>query len=323
MHWKIKAFVQKAAAAAPPGFANALYYWLQRRFGGLRRPTPAKHYAKAAALARALREAGRPVAGRRLVEIGTGRTLNVPLGLWLCGAESVATFDLNRYLKPALVEAALDWTRRHLPETRTLLADACDPDLLTERLETLADVEGGLEKLMAVANIAYRAPTDAARLPLADGAADIHYSMDTLEHIPLRTLHAIFCEARRILAPGGVLAHFVDPSDHFAHGDPSITAIHFLRFSEKRWHFWAGNRFMHHNRLRASDYRRLLAELGARTLWQETKTDQASLDALARDFPLDPRFRQMNPEDLATTRFHFVAELDVSDRVDSRRRLSG
>lgn len=37
MHWKLKAQIQNAVSLLPPSASYAAYYWLQRRFGALRR----------------------------------------------------------------------------------------------------------------------------------------------------------------------------------------------------------------------------------------------------------------------------------------------
>jgi SAM-dependent methyltransferase len=150
-------------------------------------------------------------------------------------------------------------------------------------------------------NIDYMSPADAANLPLEAHSVDLHVSHTVLEHIPSDVLLAILAEARRILRPGGLLIHNVDPSDHFAHDDDTITRINFLQFADSEWKALAGNQFMYHNRLRAPDYVRLFEENGVRILRDERSIDERSKAALLSGFPVDARFGSLTHDDLATT----------------------
>jgi hypothetical protein len=103
MNWKIKAAVQNACAALPVGREH-VYFGIQKLFGDVvRKPDPLQMMQGAAELTGLLEKAGRPVAGVRVFEVGTGRRIDMPLGLFLAGAKSVTTVDLQRYLRPELV----------------------------------------------------------------------------------------------------------------------------------------------------------------------------------------------------------------------------
>jgi hypothetical protein len=107
MNWKLKSRIQRACASLPL-FQERAYYVLQRTFGSLRHmQDPFPMLQACAELSGILENAGRPVEGARVMEVGTGRGLNMPLGFFLCGAESVTTFDLHRYLRPSLVMASV------------------------------------------------------------------------------------------------------------------------------------------------------------------------------------------------------------------------
>ena len=112
------------------------------------------------------------------------------------------------------------------------------------------------------------------------------------------------------MVPGGLLLHNIDPSDHFSHEDQDIPAVNFLRFSDAEWDKWAGNPFMYHNRLRASEYLDLFKSAGVRILRSETAVDDRSLSALQRGFPVDPRFSGMTREDLATRWLRLIGTFD-------------
>lgn len=301
MHWRIKAFVQNAVAGLPDRISYPAYYAIQRMVGRLRTVDPLRHLENAAAIVRAFRAQGGEVRGRTFLEVGTGRTVNVPFGLWLCGAERIVTTDLNPYLRPELVRASLRCIRAYRVEIEALFSDLVDCGLLHDRHDRLAALSDDHAAALSLAGIEYRAPADATRLDLPDGSVDFHYSSNVFEHIGSETMRGILRESRRILVPGGLFLHRMDLSDHFSHTDRSIVGVNFLRFDEEEWDRLAGNRYMYHNRMRAFEYRSLFEETGADILDFEEHVDERSLAALTEEFPLDPRFRGHTPRDLAVT----------------------
>ena len=79
MHWRVKAFIQRTIASLPERVSYPAYYWVQRRFGSLRRPDPTKKLKRAVQAARFLAAAGTDIEGKRFLELGTGRVVTVPL----------------------------------------------------------------------------------------------------------------------------------------------------------------------------------------------------------------------------------------------------
>ena len=299
MNWRRKAQIQKAIAALP--LSNEIYYAIQRYAGSLRkgRANPLDWYQAGRQMAEWIREAGREVEGMRLLEVGTGRNVNLPTALWLCGAAQVVTVDLNPYLSSALVFESNEYARQHEAEVLRAFGAEAERPLFRERLAQLFDFRRNLDGLLKLMNVEYLPRADASVLPLDSQTLDAHVSYAVFEHIPADVLARILAEARRVLKPDGLLLHIVDPSDHFSHDDDSITAINFLQFSESDWEKWAGNKFMYHNRLRAFEYLRLFEEAGARLLRRTEALDEPSLSALRNGFPLHRQFQHIRPEELA------------------------
>jgi len=299
MNWKWKARIQRACAGLPV-IQEPAYYFLQRRFGSVQdRSDPFPMLMACARLARILHDAARPVAGARIMEVGTGRCINMPLGFYLCGASSVVTFDAHRYLKPPLLMAALDVFRAQKDKVIDTLRDATDVTLLQERLELLCSSSTS-DELLRHAKIEYRAPADAADSGLEDHSIDIQISYTVFEHIPRQVLRGILLEARRVLAPDGVTLHHIDTSDHFSHHDRSILPINFLQYSDAEWARLAGNQFAYHNRLRANEFADLYSECGHEVLLWKPYVDEPSLRALANGFPVHCRFQSYSPDTLST-----------------------
>ena len=299
MNWKWKARIQRVCAGLPV-IRQPAYYFLQRTFGSVQdRADPFPMLGACAQLASILQDTGRPVAGARIMEVGTGRCVNMPLGLYLCGASSVITFDAHRYLKPSLLMAALDAFRAQKDRVIDRFRGMVDTSLLRERLEVLCSSTTSAELLLH-AKIEYRAPADAADSDLPDQSIDIQVSYTVFEHIPREVLRGILLEANRVVAPGGVTLHHIDTSDHFSHHDRSILPINFLRYSDAEWVRLAGNQFAYHNRLRASEFADLYSECGHELLFWKPHVDEDSRRALGNGFPLHSRFRSYTPDILST-----------------------
>lgn len=299
MNWRTKALIQRTCASLP-GIQESVYYLLQSTFGRLRKsPDPFPMLKDCAALAAYLQNAGRSVEDARVMEVGTGRGIDMPLGLFLCGAASIVTFDLHRYLKPRIVLASVRAMCGNQARVMKILAPVTDEKRLRDRLESLCSAPDCAE-LMRRANIAYRAPADAAHTGLPDGSIDIQLSYTVFEHIPRNILRDILLEANRILSAGGLALHHIDPSDHFSHEDSSILPINFLQYSDAEWNRIAGNQFAYHNRMRSADFADLYAECGHRILLWKPYVDAASRRALENGFSLHPGFIKYPPEVLST-----------------------
>ncbi|MEQ1949682.1 MAG: methyltransferase domain-containing protein [Bryobacteraceae bacterium] len=299
MNWRLKSAIQRFCAGLPVG-SDSVYYRLQRHFGSLRNPPPPNMLLEgAASFCEWLRAAGLPLRGRRCMEVGTGRRTDLPFGLYLLGAAGTHTFDLTRYLRLELVEFTLFCMRRdrrHYEEI--FLGAAEDPDETRQRISTLLGAANAREA-MRIAGIQYRAPEDATKTGLPDGSIDLHLSYTVNEHIPRPVLCGILKEAKRVLSPTGVVLHHIDPSDHFAHDDPSISSINFLRFSEAEWQHHGGNKYAYHNRMRTHEHHELFEQCGYQILREQTWTDERALNELRNGFPLAPEFQRFTQEELA------------------------
>jgi hypothetical protein len=240
------------------------------------------------------------VAGARVMEVGTGRRIDIPLGFYLAGAASVITVDLNRYLRPELVMTSIRAMKECSNDILGLFESSTPRDAVEARFARLVACKS-LGEVLKTTNISYVSPADARHMKMASDSIDIQTSYTVFEHIPRDILIGILKEASRLLGNRGVALHHIDLSDHYAHDDSSISYINFLQFSQGEWDRLAGNRFAYHNRMRANDYRRLYSEAGHEILaWKEYQ-DQQSLDLLKNGFPLDRTYQGMIPQELATS----------------------
>ena len=312
MNWRHKALLQNAISALPA--SERIYYAVQRTFGDLRsdRFDPMEWLQVAARVLQRLHSAGIPVTGKRFLEVGTGRAVGVPTGLWLCGAGKIVTVDLHRYLSPALVAASNRHIRRDPEKIKEVFKGYADPDLFQNRLDQLMAFQGDLPAFLNLIDTEWLAPADARHLSFPDDSFDFHFSYAVFEHVPGPIIRDILKEAKRLLCPEGVLLHSIDLSDHFSYSDNSITKINFLQFNDERWQRWAGNQYMYHNRLRAFEFFRLFDEEGVFIARKTEHVDAQSLEALKRGFPLDSRFKSIPLEELAITNINVVGSFSYT-----------
>ena len=248
------------------------------------------------------------------VELGTGWFPVVPIGLFLCGASEVWTWDIVAHLRLERVRFALNSflalhaageLERHLP------------DLLPERLNMLREVGADCSatapaELLDRLSIHYRIG-DVTHNELPAGSVDLFTSIGVLEYIPTEALVPLFAEFRRIAATDAVMSHLILFDDQYAYYDRHITPLNFLKFSDRTWR-WLNNPIIPLNRLRITDYRQALGDTGFRII-EETIVDSCDATVLAR-IRLAPRFRRYPEGDLLVLRAWLAAAPGHKEKDD-------
>ncbi len=101
---------------------------------------------------------------------------------------------------------------------------------------------------------------DARKINLSEKSVDFICSNNTFKHVYPDILEAILSEFKRIIKTDGMMSHFIDMSDHFAHFDNSISIYNFLQFTEKQWR-WIDNSIQPQNRMRFQQYHHMYTQL--------------------------------------------------------------
>jgi hypothetical protein len=241
-------------------------------------------------------------APRAVLELGTGWYPIVPIGLALAGAEHVATLDVSPLLEPERVHRVLELYAGMVGDGRLDLPGV-DEDRAGRLIEAARArrQRGAAEMLDALGVTSFVG--DARMVSLPAGSIDLFVSNNTLEHIPVGVLVDILAELRRLAAPGAVMDHFIDHSDHYAHFDRSINEFNYLRYGPALWRLF-NNRLQYQNRLRASDYRRLVEQAGFRVVALESARGAASELAAVN---LAAPFRHYGEADLLALRSWLTA----------------
>lgn len=242
-------------------------------------------------------------------EIGTGRAPIVPLAYWLMGARRTVTMDLNHYIKAELIKELLQYIADNGEAIQILFGPMLDENRMETLLRFQKDIPFSTEKFLELCHIDYRAPADASRTGLDNQSIDFYTSYTVLEHIPPKTVAGIFNEGNRVIRDDGLFIHRIDYSDHFAHSDPTISAVNFLQFSDARWDKYAGNRYMYMNRLRHDDFLEIIQSAGHCLLAVDTEVDKESHNLLKNgELLLDERFSSKSKETLAITASWIVSQ---------------
>jgi hypothetical protein len=204
---------------------------------------------------------GKGVTPLATLELGTGWYPIVPIALFLSGSEEIYSVDLVRLVnRNRLIESIDKFIQYHL-ENKLSKYFNVDPNRINElikitELKETKKVDEILGKLRITLLV-----QDACNLKFNDNYFDIVHSNNTFEHINQSILEQIIVELYRIVKKDGVMSHFIDMSDHFAHFDKSITIYNFLKFSNKTWRL-IDNKIQPQNRLRLIDYEKVLDHLG-------------------------------------------------------------
>jgi SAM-dependent methyltransferase len=304
MHWRLKGLTQKALGLLPGG--AFLHHQLQRRLGGLR-SFPREFAMKIddwESMTEQLRGVGMPIAGKRFFEIGTGWYPTFPFACYLGGAQRVTTVDLNPHLRPDLVLACVDALGNELER---IAKHAQQPlDEVRIRYARMHAHIGAGDDLGAATDgvVRYRAPADATRSGLDAHEIDAVFSNSVLEHVPRAAIDAMYIEARRILAPGGVMFHSVNCGDHYAYVDRRINQLNYLQFSDRQWAVW-NNAFLYQNRIRAHEFVDAAVAAGFEIVHDASTVRSERLEQLAR-MHVHPQFAQIPRERLCLTTIDFI-----------------
>lgn len=300
MDWRVKAALLGAVSRLPSSVSYGTYYWLQRNLGRSQVVdvvTKLRHGV--ATWTRAVAQ-GQDPRGKVFFEVGSGRTLLVPLSYWLMGAQRTVSIDLNRYLSRDMVGESLRQISSDADRIRGLFGDLLDAGRFDALLAFGRRHDWTLDAFLDLCQIEYIAPGDAADTGVPSGSIDIHTSYTVFEHIPPEILRRILAEGNRITSETGMFVHRIDYSDHFYTFDEAISAINFLQYSDRAWRFYAGNRFAYTNRLRHDDILRIFEEAGHCLVDVQPDIDRRALEVLQRGtFRLDERFTRKSNDVLS------------------------
>ena len=236
-----------------------------------------------------------PKVAFKAVELGTGWWPIPPIGLFLCGAEEVWTYDIVPLLRPDTFQRILQLFVDYNQDGRL---KQFLPNLLPERaalLETLLarSSDESPSEILESLNI-HVMVRDARQTELPAGTVDLVYSNCCFEHIPLAVQTGLHAEFKRVAAQDSVISHYVGIGDQYSNFDRSISMFNYLKYTAKQWRF-LDNPIIPQTRYRACDYRRAIEQAGFKVVVQ--RNINGAKEDLAK-IKLAPEFRHYSEEDL-------------------------
>lgn len=229
------------------------------------------------------------------LELGTGWYPVVPVAMFIAGVETIYSVDLTSLTdKDRLITTIEQFVMGYkngslekkidVSKDRIFILDAILSDYKILKYEDILE----MLKLKLIVG-------DARCLPLPSNRIDLIHSNNTFEHVYSGILKGILTEFKRLLNPKtGVMSHFIDMSDHFAHFDKNISIYNFLQFSDKKWSI-IDNSIQPQNRWRFSEYEALYSELNIPIVYSEKRIGNVlDLDQIQ----LDSKYTNFEKEDL-------------------------
>ena len=299
-HWLIKSAIHHVIAALPAsGKCNE---WFQVHVTKSLELSPGAFEAKMKDTRRFLEDflEWRPegAGGFTALELGTGWYPAAPIGLYLCGAREIWSFDIAPLLRRERLKLLLNYfsefdakgeLRRWLPQIK--------PERMQVLISALKDIENETpETLLARFNI-HALVRDARNTGLKAGTIDFFFSNAVLEYVSAEVQSGLLAEYCRVAAPGAVLIQYVNLKDQYWNFDRSITPFNNLKYSTAAWR-WLDSPLIPQTRLRITDYRALLTKGGFEIVKEHNVSGSASDLEKIR---LAPEFQKYAKEDLLVT----------------------
>ncbi len=239
------------------------------------------------------------------LELGTGWYPIVPISMYLCGAKTIYSIDIENLTS---VKKQKESILKFIEWTNTNKIQQYLPKIKTERLselKKLMSIKDETEFTKKWNSIGFNfIVQDARHLSFEDASMDLIHSNNTFEHVYPETLDGILKEFKRLLKKDGIMSHFIDMSDHFAHLDKSITIYNYLRYSESKWKL-IDNSIQPQNRWRINDYRKLYAANNF-TILEEL--NRPGNEDEVKSINIKPPFNQYSVKDIAISHTHIIAK---------------
>lgn len=245
---------------------------------------------------------------RTSLEIGTGWYPVVPISFFLAGTDKVYSVDITFLTSKERIKTTL----KKIIECKNEGKLKIYLDILPKRYEILEDLfinyeEYSLDKILEKLNLTYLIE-DARHLSLASNSIDFINSNNTFEHIYPHILLSILNDFKRVIKKDGVMSHFIDMSDHFAHFDKTINIYNFLKFSDTKWK-WIDNSIQPQSRIRIFDYKQIYKTLNIPI--SEEAFRKGNLNEL-KSITLAEKYKDNPLEEIAKSHCHFISKMSLN-----------
>lgn len=239
----------------------------------------------------------------KTMELGTGQFPIVPIFYFLHGIDDIVSIDVVNFMTIDRIAECLTFYSKHRQQHPQKFER-----IIEERWQHLLHIKEKINDYTSTADVLKEFKTaiyiaDARHTAYPNNAFDFITSNNTFEHIYPEILEPILIEFQRILKPEGIMSHFIDMTDHFAHFDKKITIYNFLQFSDTFWHA-IDNKILPQSRCRFKDYLALYTQNNISVL--DTKVWDYDINLL-NNIKLNKKFASYTKEELAIVHVYIVS----------------
>ncbi len=239
------------------------------------------------------------------LELGTGWYPVVPICLFLRGANQINTVDISSLTSKenilTTIQFFIDYHQQgklqkyiKVDEARFEVLKTLTKD--TQRID-LQTIESQLKIKFYICDI--------REIQLENHSMDLIHSNNTFEHVYPDVLKGILSKFNTLSSEGGVMSHFIDMSDHFAHFDKSINIYNYLQFSDKAWD-WIDNSVQPQNRWRLSEYEKLYHSLSINIA--EADCRKGNVEQV-QSIKLADKYNGFDVNDLAVSHCYLISKM--------------
>jgi len=301
LNWKVKALIHNILSITPYG--GHINYFLQRYVTKLYSEASMFHSYSIQVDHITLVNERRSLRDSTILEIGPGCFSISGLIFFLLDVKKQIIVDISRNLKHDLI---LRYSKVILKNIDKVASDlTISKKVIFEKLTKVASTKN-LDQYLESINCQYNAPLDIRNLALPQHSVDLVYSYRVLEHIPKSIIVQLFSDSLKYLKSNGRHYHNIVLHDHF-HNAGLGNGVNFLKYSPIQWKLIAGNRFAYHNRLRKSDYIKILMELGYKITYRADELLELNIEALEK-IKVYSDFLSYDRTDLAYSALYVLCE---------------
>lgn len=238
MNHKVKTLLFKTIALLPSKVDDFCYHKIQSFFdkstlGDRLKSVEATYFR----LSKVLKELNIDLKDKTVFEFGSGWSPGMPYFFkYKFDVKEVLTFDINKHFKKETVVEL--------------------NDIFSKKYDCNIEINLGNNYNLPY-GIEYFPNYNIVENNLPD--ADVVFSRYVLSHMKAKDVETLHKKIKEEYRKGTYVIHFISPSDLRQHGDSSISAQDFLKYSEEQWSK-IRTKYDYHNRLRLPQFMEIFKE---------------------------------------------------------------
>lgn len=204
--------------------------------------------------------------GDRLLEIGTG---------WLPWESTIIRlfYDVEITLFDVWDNRSLGAYKQYFRQLEEIIDTELDMNAMQwERVHSLLQAiskASSFDEIYRLLGFSYVINPHGTLEQFQDESFAVIFSFNVLEHVDKGILPNFIQDFHRLLKPRGYSIHQIDPGDHLAYYDDSVSRKNYLRYSDKVWKRYFENDVQYFNRVQRSTWLDFFRQAGFKMLAEE------------------------------------------------------